>query len=158
MKNIPVLQKVLILCEVLSYYQQEPGSFVSKAASRIRDIVCCTLYYESKIRFYILCLLFPLVIIAYFICIIVFVALVVCLMFSLLFCRCHNDDSYFLCTFTWPCRLCRNYHNYVEYFPFSENTELTQPKRTFLSIGAAIYSTLGILLMIFLWAVQVKNQ
>ncbi|CAG2222624.1 unnamed protein product [Mytilus edulis] len=33
MKNIPVLQKVIILCEVLSYYQQDSDSFVCEAAT-----------------------------------------------------------------------------------------------------------------------------
>lgn len=149
LKHIPALQKILILFEVLSSYQQESGSFVSKISSKIIDTICCPLYYDSKIKFCILCLLFPLVIVVYLIFILMFVAYFVGTFFTLLIVKCYslydNSDTDFLCAFIWPCRLCKNHHECSEYCHYCNNNNcfghllMGVPWLTLIFIGFGIY-------------------
>lgn len=119
LRHIPALQKILVLFEVLSSCHQESSSFVSKISNKIIDTICCQLYYDSKIKFCILCVLFPLVIVAYLIFIVMFVAYFVGTLFTLLIAKCYslynNSDMDLLCAFTWPCRLCKNNHECLDY-------------------------------------------
>lgn len=121
LKQIPLLQKILIFCEVLSSCQKESESFVSHVFSKITDTVCCPLYYDSKIKFFILCIMFPLVIVVYLIFILVFVAYFIGTLFTLSIVKCYDNDTDLSCAFTWPCRLCENYDNCSEYFPCYKN-------------------------------------
>lgn len=99
---------MLILCAVVAC-QQEITS------NSTRFTLCCALYYESKVKFCILCILSPIVLVVYLTFILAFTAYFIATLFSLLISKWCYKDSDFSCVFTWPCRLCQNRHNFKQY-------------------------------------------
>lgn len=116
-KKIPVVNKLQIVCAVLSYPHQNPSKYnlCCKIQDTIDRVCCFPLYYDKKGMFFLLCFLFPIVIVVYCICIVVFVAYFVGTLFTLLFSYLCNREDDLSCIFTWPCRLCKNEHDCSEY-------------------------------------------
>ncbi|XP_071179133.1 uncharacterized protein [Mytilus edulis] len=149
LKHIPTLQKIFILCEVLSFHQKESSSFVSYVSSKIEDTICCPLYYDCKIKFFILCLLFPLVIVVYLIFILMFVSYFIGTLFTLLIVKYVDNDTDLSCAFTWPCRLCKNDHRGSEYCPCYRHTSY------YWQIITAVIVILTIHIFLFIWILAV---
>lgn len=112
LENIAILQKSLILCAALSCCEQEykVQKFKYIRCSLFHDKLCCPLFEESKIKFYTVCILFPVLIGLYFSGLLLYVGLSVALLELFVMLLFEPNFRYFSkFVFSWPCILCGLY-------------------------------------------------
>lgn len=116
-EKIQVLCKLQILCAVLSITQQNPSkhTLCCMMKNKLDRVRCFPLYYDSKVMFFVLGFLFPLVIVMYFIFLIVYVTYFVVTLFTIFFYYCSDTKPDLVCVFNWPYRLCKNEHDCCDY-------------------------------------------